>query len=113
VGEGFCRCLFGLGGFKAKCVIINVYFKCDLEEKRRLWNKLLEVRKEVGVAAWCILVDFNAVCNRDERMGVNVEQSPSQVLEMNLFMRFLREVELEDVNLLVRRYTWYHLMVSR
>lgn len=42
-------------------------------------------------------------------MGVNVDPSPSQVLEINLFMRFLREVELEDVNLLVRRNTWYHL----
>jgi hypothetical protein len=45
------------------------------------------------------------VCNRDEKRGVNMEPSPSQVLEMN----FLRVVELEDVNLLGRRYTWYHL----
>jgi hypothetical protein len=86
MGEDFCRCLFGLGGFKAKCVIINVYSKSDLKAKRRQWNKLLGVRKEVGVSALCILGDFNAVCNRDERMGVNVEPSPSQVLEMNLFM---------------------------
>lgn len=42
-------------------------------------------------------------------MGVNVDLSPSQMLEINLFMRFLREVELEDVNLLVHRNTWYHL----
>jgi len=58
---------------------------------------------------WCILANFNVVCNQNERMGVNVEPSPSQVLEINLFMRFLREVELKDVNLLVRQYTWYHL----
>lgn len=57
---------------------------------------------------WCILDNFNVVCNMDERRGVNEKASSSQVLEMNFFNNFLREVELEDLNVLGRCYTWYH-----
>jgi hypothetical protein len=65
------------GAHNQKCIIINVYSKCDLEAKKRLWDKLVEIRGDLGEAAWCILGDFNAVCNRDERRGVNDESSSS------------------------------------
>lgn len=52
--------------------------------------------------------DFNVVRKRDERRGVNGEASSAQVLEMFLFNNFLGEMELEDLNVLGRRFTWYH-----
>ncbi|WJX12703.1 hypothetical protein P8452_03171 [Trifolium repens] len=50
--------------------------------------------------------DFNAVLNSDERRGVNAESLSS--LELRGFRRFLEEVELVDLPLLGRRFTWNH-----
>lgn len=74
--------------FRRRCVIINVYAKCDLEAKKRLWDRLLISRRNLGEGGWCILGDFNVVKDREERRGVNIEASPSQVLDMNFFSRF-------------------------
>lgn len=30
-----------------KSFLINVYAKCDLESKRRLWDSFLEIRREI------------------------------------------------------------------
>jgi len=48
------------------------------------------------------------VCRRDERRGVNEETTSSQLLEMSLFNDFISEMELEDLNVLGRRFMWYH-----
>jgi len=51
------------------------------------------------------------VCRSDEGGGgwwINDEASSSQLLEMSLFNNFTKEVELEDLNVLGRRFTWYH-----
>jgi hypothetical protein len=73
-----------------------------------LWDSLVEVKRSLGDGAWCMLGDFNAVRNGEERIGVNVGVSSSQTLECNFFNGFLRDVELDDLNLLGCRYTWYH-----
>jgi len=57
--------------------------------------------------AWCILEDFNTVCRSGERRGVHDEVKSSQRDKIILF-NTLREVELEDLNLLGRCFTWYH-----
>jgi len=93
---------------KVKCIIINVYSKCDLPAKRRLWENLIREQNDRGGGAWCILGDFNVVRRRDERRGVNVGATSTQVLEMFLYNSFLGEMELEDLNVLGRRFTWYH-----
>lgn len=54
---------------KHRCYIINVYSKCDLPPKRRLWERLTELRRSMGDGAWCIIGDFNAVGGSDERSG--------------------------------------------
>lgn len=40
---------------KIRCMIINVYSKCDLVSKRRLWGNLLEERENRGGGSWCVL----------------------------------------------------------
>jgi hypothetical protein len=55
-----------------------------------------------------VLGDFNMVCRRGERRGINDVATSSQLLEMSLFNNFISEVELEDINVLGRRFTWYH-----
>ena len=83
-------------------------YKCDLPAKRRLWEKLIELRKSLGEGVWCILGDFNTVGGSDERRGVNEGVSSGQREEIILFNNFVREVELEDLNVLGRRFSWYH-----
>jgi len=94
---------------RRRCVIINVYAKCDVEAKKRLWERLILARRNLGEGAWCILGDFNVVGARDERRGVDLEASPSQIMDMNYYQGFVRDVELEDHKLLGRKFTWYHL----
>jgi len=91
-----------------RCVIVNVYAKCDIEAKRRLWERLILARRNLGNVGWCILGDFNAVRDRGERRGVNDVASPSQILDMRNYQNFVRAVELADHHLLGRRFTWYH-----
>ena len=88
--------------------MINVYSKCDFVTKRRLWESLVEERAIRGGGVWCVLGDFNVVCRRDDTRGVNEEASTAQVLQMYLFNTFIGEMELEDLNVLGQRFTWYH-----
>ena len=91
-----------------RSIVINVYSKCDLVAKGRLRESLVEETANRGRGVWCVLGDFNVVCRRDERREVNEEASSAQVLEMFLFNNFLGEMELEDLGVLGRRFTWYH-----
>jgi hypothetical protein len=54
------------------------------------------------------LGDFNAVGGREERRGMNEEVSYTQREEMLGYNNFVREVQLEDLSVLGRRFTWYH-----
>ena len=105
-GEGFVGVCLDWGAHHRTC--FNVYSKYNLEAKRRLWKCIEEARRSLGEGAWCTLGDFNAVRNGDERRGVNAGVPSSQALESNLFNGFLTRVELDDLNLLGSRYTWYH-----
>jgi exonuclease III len=108
VGEGYVGVCLDWAVLKHRCFVVNVYSKCDLSAKRRLWDRLVELRRSMGEGAWCILGDFNSVCRSGERRGANEEVNPSQREEIILFNTFLREVDLEDLNLLGRRFTWFH-----
>lgn len=107
-GEGFVGVFLEWGAKKIKCIIINVYSKCDLQSKKRLWERLVLARTNLERWAWCILRDFNVVGEREERRGINDEATGSQIIEMTLYKAFARDVELEDKNVLGRKFTWYH-----
>lgn len=40
-----------------------------------LLDSFLEVKMGLGVGVWCLIGDFNAICRREERRGVHVEDS--------------------------------------
>jgi len=71
VGEGYVGLCLDWGGVKAYIFVINVYSKSDLPANKRLWYRLLELRRSLGEGVWCILGDFNMVGGSDERKGVN------------------------------------------
>jgi len=97
-----------VGNVKTRTFVVNVYSKYDLMEKRRLCHYLLEVERGLGEDDWCIVGDLNAVCWPEERRGVNKGSLASTVAEMNFFNIFLRELKVDDVNILGRKFTWYH-----
>jgi len=39
---------------KQRCVVVNVYSKCDLLSKRRLWECLVEERVSRDDGVWCV-----------------------------------------------------------
>jgi hypothetical protein len=51
--------------------------------------------------------DFNAVCRGDERSGINSVDGVSSSTEIVEFRSFLEDLELVDLPLLGRRFTWY------
>jgi exonuclease III len=69
VGEGLVGVCLEWGPLKRRCLVVNVYSKCHLLGKQRLWEKLVRVRSFLGVGAWCFIGDFKSVLHREERRG--------------------------------------------
>ena len=86
--------------------IINVYSPCEINEKRRMWEDIIKYKEEVGGKVWCILGDFNAMRNLQERKGVNHIGINSRS-EIQGFNEFIERMELIDLPLVGRKYTWY------
>ncbi|GAU29496.1 hypothetical protein TSUD_360410 [Trifolium subterraneum] len=107
MGEGFVGVCLEWGVRKTICLVINVYSKCDVASKRRLWSNLIDCKRGLGDERWCVVGDFNAVGRLEERIGVNsadVVSTPTEVVE---FRNFMEDLELVDIPLLGRRFTWY------
>lgn len=68
-GDGFVGVCLEWGPLATRCFVVNIYSKCDLVAKRRLWDNLVEVKEGLGDGVWCMVGDFNAVRCRDERRG--------------------------------------------
>jgi hypothetical protein len=107
-GESFIGVCLEWGILKRRCFIINVYSKCNLSGKRILWEHLTALKKSLGSGAWCFLGDFNAVLNRGERKGLNQISVVHSSTEMVEFGEFVSDLELVDLPILGRRFTWYH-----
>jgi len=69
VGDGYVGVCLDWGVSKDRCFVINVYSKCGLLAKKRLWERLVELRRSLGEGVWCVLGDFNAVGGSDEKRG--------------------------------------------
>jgi hypothetical protein len=59
-----------------------------------------------GNGKWCVIGDFNAVLYPEERRDLSAETFSN--LEMRGFRSFLEDVDLIDLPILGRRFTWYH-----
>lgn len=86
------------------CHFVNVYSACTLTEKRRLWDDLRKLKDEVEVGHWCMVGDFNAVVHRNERRGVS---TGSYSAERREFLAFIEDMELVDVPVLGKKFTYF------
>jgi hypothetical protein len=108
VGSGFVGvCLETLQTGTRFCVV-NVYSKCSLIDKRNLWGDLLMSKRGFGGCSWCIVGDFNSVREMNERRGVGSNLVGGMSQKVIEFGEILEALELVDMPLIGRRFTWFH-----
>jgi hypothetical protein len=107
-GEGFVGVCLEWGPLKKVCFVVNIYSKCDLISKRRLWETLLGIKRQVGRGAWCLIGDFNAVLHSEERKGQILLNPNYMRAEVAEFSDFVRSSDLMDLPILGRKFTWFH-----
>ncbi|MCI32380.1 hypothetical protein A2U01_0053593, partial [Trifolium medium] len=91
-----------------RCFIVNVYAKCNIRDKRVMWGEILMSKMGFGEGLWCVCGDFNAVRDCVERRGVRDNWSGAHSTEMVAFDGFLNNLELVDMPLIGRTFTWFH-----
>jgi hypothetical protein len=108
VCEGLVGVCMEWGPLRRRCLVVNVYSKCDLVGKQRLWDKLILIRNSLGGGAWCFIGDFNSVLHQEERKGAIDMSGTVYRREIELFNEVVNVLEVEDVNLVGRKFTWYN-----
>ncbi|GAU35252.1 hypothetical protein TSUD_323890 [Trifolium subterraneum] len=84
--------------------IVNIYSPCNISGKKKLWDDLLSFKRQSGGGEWCMGGDFNVVLHTYERKGSSAH---SRQGERTLFNRFVEEMELIDVQVLGKKYSWF------
>ncbi|KAE9598417.1 putative endonuclease/exonuclease/phosphatase [Lupinus albus] len=86
------------------CHIVNVYSPCNYKEKRQVWLDLGQWKNESPNNLWCFAGDFNSVKCNEEHKG---RESHGRKKEMFDFSCFINNLELLDLPLVGRRFTWF------
>lgn len=82
------------------CTLVNVYASNEAVARRVLWEELLVLKAGCN-APWCIAGDFNEIRVISERVGcLRLERG------MMEFSKFCNNMELIDLPMLGRKYTW-------
>lgn len=103
-GNRFLGVCLEWGSKKQRCFVVNIYTPCNLAGKWLLWENLKMSKMGYGKGLWCVVGDYNAITRMCEKRGLG-SQIPRQ--EMEDFRLFTADMELVDVPLLGRKYTWY------
>lgn len=81
--------------------IINVYAPQRREEKRRLWDKIMDLKREFS-GMWVMLGDFNSVRWQEERRN-----SRFDLQEASDFNSFIAEANLSEFAMKGKKFTRY------
>jgi exonuclease III len=100
-------------GFLGVCVewkegllyLINIYSPCTLSGKRKLWRDLLELKLNNAPGEWCLGGDFNSVLHAGERRG---RSEVGRSAEREEFLQFCESMELVDIPVLGKKFTWFN-----
>ncbi|KAE8819988.1 hypothetical protein D1007_02170 [Hordeum vulgare] len=96
----FLSCWFESRLDDTKFVITNVYGPCDCAPKPTFLQSLLDVKHQIN-GPWSIIGDFNITLRPSDKSTSNFNQS-----EANLFSSTINSLQLQDMPLLDRRFTW-------
>lgn len=69
-----------------------------------MWADLKMSKSGFGKGAWCLMGDFNVVKNHGERRGVATQEHRA---EIQGFSQFIDDMELIDIPVYGRKFTWY------
>ncbi|XP_019450694.1 PREDICTED: uncharacterized protein LOC109352963 [Lupinus angustifolius] len=84
--------------------IVNVYSPCVLSLKLKLWEDLVKLKSDIGDAIWCVMGDFNDIRHSSERVGLSVDEGNRESV---LFNSWIIDMEVVDLPLIGRSFTWY------
>lgn len=104
-GEGFSGVHGWWGVNNLRCFIVNIYSPCSMEGKGKLWDNLRMSKKGFGNEVWILAGDFNAVLKVNERKGFSSHVNRAEIEE---FQSFVKDMNLTDLPLLGRRFTWFN-----
>ncbi|GMP35227.1 hypothetical protein CsSME_00007763 [Camellia sinensis var. sinensis] len=96
--------LAGMAHHTFNCTIINVYAPNDVIKRRKLWEALATLNQSY-LSPWCIGGDFNEIRFRSERKGCSTRERG-----MKDFNDFIDKLELVDMQMLGRQFTWCNAM---
>ncbi|KAI5398482.1 hypothetical protein KIW84_064028 [Lathyrus oleraceus] len=104
VGEGFLGIHVLWSGINL--FLVNVYSSCFIEKKRVFWARLVEFKSKFPEGLWCVGGDFNTVRVKAERKGIS---NNFNIKEAEDFEGFISSMNLVDVPMINKRFTWYNL----
>ncbi|XP_058763699.1 uncharacterized protein LOC131637125 [Vicia villosa] len=84
--------------------LVNVYSSCDIDKKRRLWSRLLELKESYDDGEWIMGGDFNAIKKRSERKGRGIVHNTN---DLEGFAEFIEESGLVDVPCKGKKFSWF------
>jgi hypothetical protein len=107
-GEDFAGVCLNIIQEQRICYVLNVYAKCDLVDRRSSWDCILMSKRGFGGDLWCVVGDFNSVRTREEKRGLGAVTLPSNGADFNVFNNFIAGMELVEIPLFGRTFTWSH-----
>jgi hypothetical protein len=108
IGVGFVGVCLDIVNESRRCFVVNVYAKCNFRAKQQLWRDILMSKRGFGEGLWCVLGDFNSVRDNIERRGVGQLAGGGFSTEMVAFNSFITSLDLVDMPLVGRTFTWFH-----
>ncbi|KAK7281208.1 hypothetical protein RIF29_08984 [Crotalaria pallida] len=103
-GEGFVAVQGVWYVGRMQCVVVIIYSPCNLTDKRKLWAEIYQLKCSSAIQFWCVMGDFNTIRDRAERRGSVLSVDTRG---MRLFNSWIDEMELVDLPLIGRRFTYY------
>lgn len=96
------------GVFKGNfpCILVNIYAPNNYVERRAVWGELVSL-KERFLVPWCIGGDFNEIKGIGERLGCTRSDRG-----MREFQNFISEMEIRDIPMIGRKFTWSNFQES-
>lgn len=87
--------------------MVNVYFKSSFPVKIIMSDDLYFRKSSFDGEIWCVLGDFNFVSSLSKRIGINGYFNLSSNAECVDFFSFIYQMDLFDLPLLDRKFTWF------
>ncbi|KAL8484127.1 hypothetical protein ACS0TY_026721 [Phlomoides rotata] len=108
LSEWSCRGMLVVNGLwvedGSRCTIINVYAPNNPAQRGVLWETIEALADQIRTDKVCIICDFNAIREVNERIG---RSSFCDKMDMDNFNKLIDGSDLTEIPLVGRSYTWY------